>query len=89
MPLAHLFSVAVAREPSICGNCHIGPDHPQKEIYEESKHGVSFLENREGMNLDAKPWVLFQDYSAAPTCVTRHMGAVPARGRQAHRARFR
>ena len=73
----HLFSVAVAREPAACGNCHMGPDHPQKEIYEESKHGVAFLANREEMNLDAIPWVLGQDYTAAPTCATCHMSALP------------
>jgi predicted heme/steroid binding protein len=73
----HLFSVAVAREPDACGNCHLGPDHPQKEIYEESKHGIAFVANREFMNLDADSWVLGQDYTAAPTCVTCHMGAVP------------
>ncbi len=73
----HLFSVAVAREPDSCGNCHLGPDHPQKEIYEESKHGVAFVANRADMNLEAKPWVLGEDYSAAPTCATCHMSAVP------------
>ena len=73
----HLFSVAVAREPAACGNCHLGPDHPQKEIYEESKHGIAFVANREQMNLDANPWVLGEHYTAAPTCVTCHMGDVP------------
>jgi len=73
----HLFSVAVAREPGSCGNCHLGPDHPQKEIYEESKHGVAFVANREHMNLEARPWVLGEDYSAAPTCASCHMSAVP------------
>jgi hydroxylamine dehydrogenase len=73
----HLFSVAVAREPDSCGNCHLGPDHPQKEIYEESKHGIAYVANRERMNLEAVPWVLGQDYSAAPTCATCHMSAVP------------
>jgi len=73
----HLFSVAVAREPNSCGNCHLGPDHPQKEIYEESKHGIAFVANREHMNLEADPWVLGQDYTAAPTCATCHMSAVP------------
>jgi hydroxylamine dehydrogenase len=73
----HLFSVAVAREPDSCGNCHLGPDHPQKEIYEESKHGVAFVANRDLMALDAQPWVLGEDYSAAPTCATCHMSAVP------------
>ncbi|MGD2145662.1 MAG: multiheme c-type cytochrome [Anaerolineae bacterium] len=74
----HLFSVAVAREPASCGNCHLGPDHPQKEIYEESKHGIAFLANRGQMNLEASPWVLGHDYSAAPTCATCHMSAVPS-----------
>ncbi len=73
----HLFSVAVAREPASCGNCHLGPDHPQKEIYEESKHGVAFVANRERMNLAVKPWVLGEDYTAAPTCASCHMSAVP------------
>ena len=73
----HLFSPAVAREPDSCGNCHLGPDHPQKEIYEESKHGIAFVANREHMNLDADPWVLGEDYTAAPTCATCHMSAVP------------
>lgn len=73
----HLFSVAVGREPAACGNCHMGPDHPQKEIYEESKHGVAFLANRARMALDQRPWVLGQDYTAAPTCATCHMSAVP------------
>jgi len=73
----HLFSVAVAREPSSCGNCHMGPDHPQKEIYEESKHGVNFVANRAQMNLAVRPWVLGEDYSAAPTCATCHMSALP------------
>ncbi|MBN1641109.1 MAG: hypothetical protein JXA09_07725 [Anaerolineae bacterium] len=73
----HLFSVAVAREADSCGNCHLGPDHPQKEIYEESKHGIAFAANRERMNLDAQPWVLGEDYTAAPTCATCHMSAVP------------
>jgi len=73
----HLFSVAVGREPSACGNCHLGPDHPQKEIYDESKHGVAFVANRDRMQLDQRPWVLGEDYTAAPTCATCHMSAVP------------
>jgi hypothetical protein len=38
----HTASVEVARLPSTCGQCHLGPDHSQIEIYEESKHGVLF-----------------------------------------------
>ena len=32
----HSFSQAQARRPEACSKCHLGPDHPQKEIYEES-----------------------------------------------------
>ena len=41
----HSFSVEQARHPDTCGKCHMGPDHPQKEIYEESKHGIAFFAN--------------------------------------------
>ncbi|MEZ6096812.1 MAG: multiheme c-type cytochrome [Pirellulaceae bacterium] len=51
----------------------MGPDHPQKEVYDESKHGVAFRDLHEHMNLDAKEWVLGKDYSQAPTCATCHM----------------
>ncbi len=69
----HDFSPRRARQPENCGKCHLGPDHPQKEIYEESKHGVAYRDLREHMNLDAADWVLGRDYSQAPTCATCHM----------------
>ena len=69
----HDFSPRRARQPENCGKCHLGPDHPQKEIYEESKHGVAFRDLKEKMNLDGKNWVLGEDYSQAPTCATCHL----------------
>ena len=69
----HDFSPRRARQPENCGKCHLGPDHPQKEVYEESKHGVAFRDLREHMNLDAHKWVLGVDYTQAPTCASCHM----------------
>ncbi len=69
----HDFSPRRARQPENCGKCHLGPDHPQEEIYNESKHGVAYRDLRDKMNLDSKTWVLGKDYSAAPTCATCHM----------------
>ncbi len=69
----HDFSPRRARQPENCGKCHLGPDHPQKEIYEESKHGVAYRDLKDKMNLDAHKWVLGEDYSQAPTCATCHM----------------
>lgn len=71
----HAFSKKVARFPDTCGKCHMGPDHPQIEIYNESKHGIAFRAKQDEMNLDADPWVLGKDYTAAPTCASCHLSA--------------
>ncbi len=71
----HSFSVEQARNPDNCGKCHMGPDHPQKEIYEESKHGIAFKANKDKMNMDSPKWIPGEDYSAAPTCATCHISA--------------
>ncbi len=71
----HTFSVAIARQPESCGYCHLGPDHPQAEIYNESKHGVTYRTLIDQMNLNSESWVLGKDYNVAPTCHTCHMGA--------------
>jgi hypothetical protein len=73
----HGFSKAQARQPEACSKCHLGPDHPQKEVYEESKHGNTYYTNVAAMNLDADRWIVGEDYFAAPTCSTCHMSATP------------
>ena len=71
----HGFSKAQAREPSACARCHSGPDSPDAEIFEASKHGMQFTAHRHEMNLNGETWVAGKDYAAAPTCATCHMGA--------------
>jgi hypothetical protein len=69
----HDFSPRRARQPESCGKCHMGPDHPQKEIFEESKHGIAYRDMKDSMGLDGESWVLGHDYAHAPTCATCHM----------------
>ena len=76
----HSFSEAQARQPEACSKCHLGPDHPQKEVYEESKHGNAYYTHREDMNLESDAWVVGVDYFEAPTCATCHMSATTAQG---------
>ncbi|MFC1557429.1 multiheme c-type cytochrome [candidate division KSB1 bacterium] len=71
----HAFSKAQARQPAACSKCHLGPDHPQKEVYEESKHGNSYFTNVDKMNLESYRWIVGVDYNVAPTCATCHMSA--------------
>ena len=75
----HLFSVMEARKPEACGQCHLGPDHPQIEIFMESKHGDIYTAHGDNYNWNAAPgtWTAGVDYRA-PVCAACHMsGAGP------------
>ncbi len=73
----HSFSKYQARQPENCGKCHLGPDHPKKEIYEESKHGIAYFGFKDTLNLASDEWIVGRDYYNAPTCATCHMSATP------------
>ena len=70
----HRFSVMEARKPEACGQCHLGPDHPQIEIFMESKHGDIYTAFGDTYNWEAAPgtWTPGVDYRA-PTCAGCHM----------------
>jgi hypothetical protein len=72
----HTSSVAIARLPTTCGQCHLGPDHSQLEIYEESKHGVIFHAQERLLNLEAPPQSLTTRDMFVPTCATCHMSGL-------------
>jgi hypothetical protein len=72
----HVASIELARLPETCGQCHMGPDHSQLEIYHESKHGVLFHAQRERMNLSAPPGRLTTADMPVPTCSTCHMSGL-------------
>ena len=72
----HRFSVSQARQPEGCAKCHLGPDHPQKEVYDESKHGILFYDRKEAQNLElpAGKWIVGRD-NLYPTCASCHLAA--------------
>jgi len=72
----HSTSVELARQPETCGQCHMGPDHSQLEIYNESKHGVLFNAQKNTMNLNAPPNNLTTNDMPVPTCATCHMSGL-------------
>ncbi len=78
----HEFSAGVARRPDNCGKCHMGPDHPQLEVYYESKHGIAYRSRSHEMNLDLPggEWIAGDTYTQAPTCATCHMSAAAPHG---------
>jgi hydroxylamine dehydrogenase len=76
----HISSVRIARLPSTCTQCHMGPDHSQIEIYEESKHGMMFQAQEHLLNLDAPPKQLTTRDMFVPTCATCHMSGINGLG---------
>lgn len=72
----HSFSIADARKPEACGACHLGPDHPNIEIYMESKHGQKYLVSGDEWKYDSPPDAWEPGDYAAPTCATCHMSGI-------------
>jgi hypothetical protein len=72
----HTSGVAIARQPRTCGQCHMGPDHSQIEIYEESKHGIMFNAQEHLLNLDVPSKQLTTHDMFIPTCATCHMSGL-------------
>ena len=69
----HSFSLEVARNPQTCGECHLGPDHPHIEIYNESKHGNIFAAKGKDWDLSYDSKELNGIPIEAPVCTTCHM----------------
>jgi hypothetical protein len=78
--LRHEFSQEQARKPETCNQCHIGPDHPQWEIYQESPHGIAYMTGGDDWNWEAEAGTLTVGDFPAPTCATCHMSGFGATG---------
>jgi predicted heme/steroid binding protein/uncharacterized membrane protein len=72
----HRFSVEEARKPEACDQCHLGPDHPQIEIYNESKHGTIYHAEGDTWRWDREDgqWLAGRDFRT-PTCAACHLSA--------------
>ena len=66
----HSFSLVEARKPEACHTCHMGPDHPNYEAYEASKHGSIYAARGAAWDFGAP---LTATKLEAPTCSYCHM----------------
>jgi hypothetical protein len=78
--LRHEFSLEQVRKPETCNQCHIGPDHPQWEIYQESPHGIAYMTSGDTWNWEAEAGTLTVEDFPAPTCAICHMSGFGASG---------
>ncbi|MDN3513914.1 MAG: cytochrome c3 family protein [Candidatus Brocadia sp.] len=67
----HSFSIEIARKPYTCSQCHLEPDVPAFNVYQESKHGNIFSSKQYEWNWNNVPWRIGKDFKA-PTCATCH-----------------
>ncbi|MEW6571897.1 MAG: multiheme c-type cytochrome, partial [Nitrospirota bacterium] len=67
----HGFSIEMARKPYTCSQCHLEPDVPAWNVYDESKHGDIFFSKHSEWNFNAVPWTIGKDFKA-PTCSVCH-----------------
>lgn len=66
----HSFSLVEARKPEACHTCHMGPDHPNYEAYEASKHGSIYGARGESWDFTVS---MTETKLEAPTCAYCHM----------------
>jgi len=74
----HNFSIAEARKPVACASCHLGPDHPDIEIYNNSKHGQVYNSEGSTWNFTSAPDAWEPGDYRAPTCAVCHMSGIGA-----------
>ena len=72
----HKFSIAEARHPHACASCHLGPDHPNIEIFENSKHGHIYNTEGDEWTYDTAPDAWEPGDYRGPTCATCHMSGI-------------
>lgn len=70
----HVFAAAQARRAEACGQCHVGPEHPQMEIFRESKHGAIYESAGHLWQWESagSTWTAGLDYRT-PTCAACHI----------------
>ncbi len=72
----HAFSIEEARKPAACASCHLGPDHPDIEVFENSKHGHVFAADGNNWKWDSAPDAWEPGDYRGPTCTTCHMSGI-------------
>jgi hypothetical protein len=51
---AHDTDLSIVRDPAVCATCHMGPDHPQYEMWMTSRHGIMYAQKGRQYSPDCK-----------------------------------
>lgn len=75
----HAFSIKMARKPYTCSQCHLEPDVPAWNVYDESKHGDILFSHHDEWDFEAVPWTVGKDF-LTPSCSACHNSLLVAPG---------
>lgn len=85
---SHTTDRQIVQRPEVCATCHMGPDHPQWEMWQTSRHGVMFAAKGEASGPSCQSCHMpagSHDVSAGIT-MTSGMDLLPAEKRSQERA---
>jgi hydroxylamine dehydrogenase len=82
----HSTDLKIVRDPKSCAKCHMGPDHPQWEMWETSLHGTLNLSAGKSTGPDCQTCHMTKGHDVS-TGITMSSGGVPYPAKKAEPAR--
>lgn len=84
---AHDTDLSIVRDPAVCATCHMGPDHPQYEMWMTSRHGIMYAQKGRQYSPDCKTCHLSEGNHNVSIGITMGVGGqeYPADVREAQR----
>ncbi len=76
----HLTDLKIVQNPNVCAKCHMGPDHPQWEMWETSLHGTLYTTAGETIGPDCQRCHMPQGTHNVSTGLTMTPGGAPYSG---------
>lgn len=73
----HSTDLRLVRDPASCAPCHMGPDHPQWEMWQTSRHGVIFNTLGKSMGPDCQTCHMPKGSHNVSRGLTVNSGSIP------------
>ena len=83
----HGTSLAIVRDPNVCAACHMGPDHPQWEMWQTSRHGTLFASAGPALGPTCQSCHMARGTHNVSAGITMNSGGIPYPADQAKRGR--
>jgi hydroxylamine dehydrogenase len=83
----HSTDLKIARDPNSCAKCHMGPDHPQWEMWQTSLHGTLNASAGRSMGPDCQKCHMPNGTHNVSIGITMSSGGVPYAAQKAEPAR--